>query len=126
MENEKIAIPYMEEYSNFIKNYKTSQVSGEEVGGVIARMAGYFAEYNMKLVNAERNLYIMARDIEERTDETSGKTITSSKAQALVRATNEHYIADELKAHVKNVEQFVNALKSLQRGVLSEYAMSNL
>ena len=126
MENEKTTHSYMEEYNGFIKDYKRSQVSGEEVGEVIARMAGYFGEYNMKLVDAEHGLHLVASDIEGRTDENSGKTITSAKAQALVSATDEHYFAEELKAHVKNLEQFINALKALQRGVLSEYAMSSL
>lgn len=126
MENDNLTLPYLEEYNNFIKNYKSREVSGEEVGEIIARMATYFSEYNMKLVDAERSLYLAARDIEGRIDENSGKTITSAKAQSIINATEEHYKSEQIKAHVHNIEQFINALKALQRGVLSEYAMSGL
>lgn len=126
MENDNLTLPYLEEYNSFVKNYKSREVSGEEVGEVIVRMATYFSEYNMKLVETERNLYLIARDIEGRVDENSGKTITSAKAQSIINATGEHHIKEQVKAHVQNIEQFINALKALQRGVLSEYAMSSL
>lgn len=119
-------LPYMDEYNKFIKEYKSGAVNGEEVGEVIVRMAQYFSEYNMKLVNAERSLFLVARDIESRTDENTGKPITSAKAVGIVNATEEHYTVDVLKAHVINIEQFINALKALQKGVIGEYSHSGL
>lgn len=119
-------LPYLEEYNSFVSQYASGQVSAEQVGEVIARMAQYFSEYNLKLVLAEKNLYVVASDIASRVDEATGKAITSSKADTFVNATNEHHVAEELKAHVQNIEQFINALKALQKGVLNEYAHQSL
>lgn len=119
-------LPYLDEYTKFVTTYHSGQVSGEEVGEVIARMAQYFSEYNNKLVIAERALFLSARDIASRIDESTGKNITSSKAETFVSATDEHFEAEKLKAHVQNIEQFINALKALQKGVLGEYAHASL
>lgn len=119
-------LPYFEEYNEFISKYKERQVSAEEVGQVIARMAQYFGQYNFKLVSAEKRLYVTASDIMNRTDELTSKPITGVKAEALINATEEHFGAEQAKAHVQNIEQFINALKSLQKGILQEYAHSGI
>jgi hypothetical protein len=121
-----VTLPYLDEYNKFIKDYQTAQVSGEEIGEVIARMAQYFSEYNLKLVKAERCLYLVGRDIANRVDEATGKAIAVSKAELLISATDEHLGAEEAKAHVQNIEQFINALKALQKGVLNEYSHQSL
>jgi len=121
-----MTLPYIDEYNKFIRDYKSGTVNGEEVGQVISRMAQYFSEYNLKLVLCEKKLFLVARDIESRVDENTGKAITSSKAVGVVNATEEHFEADMLKAHVANIEQFINALKALQKGVLNEYSHSGL
>lgn len=119
-------MPYLDEYTKFIKDYHTKQVSGEEIGEVIARMAQYFSEYNSKLVLSERDLYLVARDIEGRVDEMTGKAITSAKAENIIRSTTEYFESQKIKAHVQNIEQFINALKALQKGVLNEYSHQSL
>ena len=118
-------VPYLGEYNQFVRDYKSGTVTGEEVGILIARLAQYFSEYNLKLIIAERQVYITAKDIENRIDENTGKAITSSKAQTIICATDEYFEKEKIKAHVQNIEQFINALKSLQKGVLQEYANSN-
>jgi hypothetical protein len=123
---QELQLPYLEEYKDFIMNYKSGQVNGEQVGEVIARLAQYFSEFNNRLVNAERALFIVAKDIEMREDERTGKPITSTKATVIVSATDEHYIVEILKAHVENIEQFINALKALQKGVLNEHSYAGL
>lgn len=119
-------LPYLEEYNKFVASYATAQVSGEQVGEIIARMAQYFSSYNNQLVLAEKRLYVTASDIASRVDETTGKAITSSKADIFISATEEHFEAEKLKAHVENIEQFINALKALQKGVLNEYSHQSL
>jgi hypothetical protein len=120
------SFPYIEQYTKFMKDFSVGQVTGEEVGEIVARMAAYFAEYNLKLVLAERQLSLKARDIEQTPDEATGKMISSAKAKILTDATDEAYATNQAKCHLENTEQFINALKSLQKGVLSMYDHSNL
>jgi hypothetical protein len=114
--------PYIEEYTKFVKAYSIGQVTGEEVGEIVVRMASYFAENNLKLVLADRAFALKAKEAEETVDEATGKQISSTKARTIAEATDEAYIASEAKAHVQNCEQFINALKSLQKGVLNEFS----
>ncbi len=112
---------YLEDYNDFLKTYHRGQVSAEEVGELIVKMASYFAQYNMAMVLADRALAMVARDIESRTDE-NGKAISSSKAKIFTDATDESMEYNMAKAHIQNIEQFLNACKSLQKGVLNEYS----
>ena len=115
---------YLDEYNTFLSTYHRGQVSGEEVGEVIVKMASYFAQYNMSMVLAERKLALVARDIESRVDEASGKAITSAKAKTFIDATDEAHAYNMERAHTQNIEQFLNGLKALQKGVMNEYAHS--
>lgn len=116
---------YQLEYKKFIDGYSRSEVSGEEVGEVIARLAQYFSVYNMRMVADDRRLSLVARDIESRADE-GGKPISSTKAKVFVDATDEAHAYRTSRAHLQNVEQMINSLKSLQKGVINEYAHSSL
>jgi len=115
-------LPYIDEYTKFIKNYSIGQVSGEEVGEIVVRMAQYYSENNLKLVMVERQLALVAKDIESTVDEATGKMISSAKADKIIDATDEAFFRNEVKAHVQNIEQMINALKTLQKGVLNEYS----
>lgn len=115
-------IPYIEEYTKFIKDYSVGQVTGEEVGEVVVRMAQYFAEHNLKSVIAERKRALVAAEKEAMIDESNGKQISSAKAKILTEATDEAFEAAQAEAHLKNCEQFINALKCLQKGVLNEFS----
>ena len=115
-------LPYLDEYTKFVVDYKKGFVNAEDVGELIARMAQYYSFYNGLLVEAERKLFMIAREIEMSADSASGKTITSTKAQSLINATDEYNNVNELKMHVRNTEQFINALKFLQKGILNEYS----
>jgi hypothetical protein len=112
---------YQVDMDNFMAEYKRSEVSGEEVGELIARMAQHFCYYNMQMVTAERNFTLVARDIENRVDE-NGKAITSTKAKIFAEATEENHLYNIARAHVQNVEQIINSLKSLQKGILNEFS----
>lgn len=112
-------IAYNAEYQKFVNNYHRGEVSGEEVGEVIARMAQYFGQYNMEMVTKERGMNLRAAEFEMKTDE-NGKTISSTKAKVLLEATTECYAFNIVRMHLQNIEQYINALKSLQKGVLNE------
>ena len=112
---------YQIEYEEFIKEYKTMEVSGEHIGRLISRMAMYFAQYNKKFVYATRDLTKVAAEIEGRNDD-NGKAISSSKAKVITEATDSAHAERLAKMHVQNIEQYINALKSHLKGATNEFA----
>jgi len=113
---------YKIEYDKFIDTYKKGIVDGEEVGAQIVRLAQYYAETNVQLTLAENSLSIIYREIAGEVDENTDKPIAVGKATIKVDATPEAAIVRECKADLKNIEQFINSLKSLQKGILNEYS----
>lgn len=119
---EETKMPYIEEYTKFIKEFSVGQVTGEEVGEVVVRMGQYYAEYNLKLVLAERAMALVAKTNVESVDESTGKQISVAKADILTDASDEAFARNQVKAHLLNTEQFINALKCLQKGLLNEFS----
>lgn len=113
--------PYMSEYFDFMSRYKTSEVAAEDVGEQLARLAQYYAQFNLRLTAANRRLVVIAQDIESRVDE-NGKPISSTKAKVFVEATPEAEVVAILKTHLENVDMFISSLRSLQKGLLNEYS----
>lgn len=111
---------YLDEYTKFVDSYKYGEVSAEEIGLMIARFANFFAMYNLELTMAEFERAKIAASIESKVDD-NGKQISSTKAQVLTDATPESAEYRKRRAHVVNLEQIINGLKSLQRGALQEY-----
>jgi hypothetical protein len=112
---------YLEEYNKFLDSYQHGEISGEEVGEKVSRMAQHFAMLNLDMVSKERALRLVARDVESQKDD-NGKLISSAKAEALIDATEEANEYRVARAHLQNVEQIINALKALQKGVLNEFS----
>lgn len=112
---------YNKEYSEFLKGYQSGITTGENVGQVIARFAQYFGDANIELYKADVAYNKKAAEIANGTDET-GKAISAAKAKVLADASEEFAVLSEAKAHLQNIEQDINALKSLQRGILNEYS----
>lgn len=115
---------YAVEYDLFQQNFKKTQVSGEEVGELVMRMAHYYMTYNVRMVQALKRFSEVKAAYLNGTDPATSKPMTSSKAEALADATPEAYAYELARVHLQNIEQGINALKSLQRGVLFEYANS--
>lgn len=115
------SLAYLDEYEKFMQDFRFKEVSGEEVGHMIARLASHFMKKNLILVRSLKIYTGVKRDIQNTVDEATGKPITSSKADTLASATPEAYAYEEAKVHVQNLEQAINALKALQKGVLIEY-----
>jgi hypothetical protein len=117
---------YIQYYEDFMAHYSAGQTSGEEVGAAIARLAGYYCSYNnIKEVHG-MNFFRRAGEIYSQTDETTGKAISAAKAEVLVKDTPEYTKFSEYQTHIENIEQYINALKSLQKGVLNEFSHSSL
>jgi len=113
---------YQIEYNQFVQNYKLGQVSGEQVGELIMRMVQYYSDKNVSLAGRDEVLNKKAAEIIMMVDEATDKQISAAKAEVLTKATQEYTSAAKTKAHLQNIEQCINALKSLQRGILNEYS----
>ena len=109
---------FQQEYNDFLVEYKKGLTDGERAGEIIARMAQYFAMSNAQALNAFNGV---AASIEQ-TEDANGKAITSAKAKILSAATPEHGALIIAKTTVESIEQIINALKSLQKGIMNEYA----
>ena len=113
---------YTDEYDKFQSNFKKTEVSGEEVGEIIMRMAGYFARYNVRLSDALREYTLVKAEFQNQIDTATGKAMSSAKAETLSAATKEGAAYELARVHVQNIEQYINALKALQKGVIIEYS----
>ena len=110
---------FLGEYQHFLENYKQGGVNGEQVGEIIARMANYFAISNTKYGDALIAYNAVASSIEQTTDE-KGKVISSAKSKILAGATPESGVYIKAKCDIESISEVINALKSLQKGLLYE------
>lgn len=113
---------YQAKVQEFFTKYNGADytMDPEEMGAFMLVLANYYAEFNMKLAAAQKELSAVSRDIAERRDE-NGKGITSSKADVLIAATEEADKYRTIKAHVQNIEQFISSVRALQKGAMKEY-----
>ncbi len=119
-EYENLRDNFMEEYKALIEEYKEGGVSGERVGEAIVNMAQYYAMANQQYAQALVNFNKVSGSIEKTTDD-SGKPISSTKAKTLAAETPESDNYITAKTNLDSIEQMINALKSLQKGILNEY-----
>ena len=112
---------YKTDYAEFLQQYESGVTTGENVGELIARLAQYFSMANSEYAAALRNFNKVARTVEESSDEQTGKPISSSKAKVIASATPESDSLTIAKTNLENIEQMLNALKSLQKGILQEW-----
>jgi len=113
---------YLQKYEDFMNKFRLTECSGEEVGELIMQMAGYFARYNVRLSDALRAFSLRKAEFQNQTDPTSGKAMSTSKAEVLADATPEAAAYELARVQVQNLEQYINALKALQKGVIIEYS----
>jgi len=112
---------YIEDYEKFMESFRAKEISGEEVGEMIARMAQHFIRHNLIMVRSLRVYAKLKSEIQGQPDGATGKPMTTSKMETIAASTQEAYAYEESKIHVQNIEQCINALKALQRGILFEY-----
>lgn len=115
---------YIEDYETFMKTLENQggNMAAGEVGEMVARMANHFIRYNLTLSRASKLFHAKAQQIYSQND--GGKPISAAKADIVASATPEASAYQEAKVHVQNIEQCINALKSLQRGIQNEYSHS--
>jgi hypothetical protein len=118
--------PYIELYQNFMKEYSRGTTTSEEVGELIAHLAGFYPNYNAAQVRAERGYALVCRDEVLKTDETSGKAISSAKAETIANASIESSAYKQARMHVENLEMLIQSAKALQRGLIQEMSHAGL
>lgn len=117
---------YQEEYKEFIQSAHQGEISGETVGLMVAKFAQYFADANMQMAAEERKLSQIRLANAEKIDPANDKPISVAKSEIITSATLEAANYNTAKVHLQNIEQMINALKVLQKGILCEYsAMGN-
>ncbi len=115
-ENDK---QFLEEYQKFLNSYKSGLSNGEQIGEVIARMANYFAIANSKYGEALIAYNTVASSI-EKTIDNNGKPISSAKSKILASATPESDALIRARINVESIQEIINSLKALQKGIIFE------
>ena len=118
--------PYEQLYSKFMQDYSLGVTTGEMVGNLIAKLAGYYPNYNSLMVKAERAFAIICRDEVTKTDDATGKAVSATKAETIADASAEATAFKEARSHVQNLEMLIQSAKALQRGLIQEMSHSNL
>ena len=113
-------------YADFIKNYTSGTTTGEQVGELVAKLAGYYPYYNGAMAKAERSFALRCRDEVIKTDESTGKAVSSAKAETIANASPDATAFKQARTHVQNLEMLIQSAKSLQRGLIQEMSHSNL
>jgi len=113
---------YMIDYESFMNDSSGREVTGEEIGRIISILAQHFATTNISYFARRKALNKIAAIMVSSTDDNNGKPISVSKADILIRSTDESDAVEEVKTDLENIDQYINALKYLQRGVLTEYS----
>lgn len=118
--------PYEAMYEDFMKTYSAGATTGEMVGELIAKLAGFYPHYNKAMNLAERAFALKSRDEILKTDETTGKAVTATKAETISDASNEASAFKAARVHVQNLEMLIQSAKALQRGLIHEMSQANL
>lgn len=113
---------YEKEYQLIVDKIKSSvEISSQEVGETIVKMAQFFGEAVKNLTSAEYSYTKKVVEFEQKTDE-NGKALSSTKAESFAKATPEYLAYSMAKGHVSIIEQQINGLKALQKGLSNEYS----
>ncbi len=113
-------------YDEFMQKYKQSEITPSEVGEVLARIAGFFPNYNLAMVKAERGFALVSKEEVMKTDESTGKAVSATKAETIAEASSDAFAFKQAKAHVANIEMLIGALKFLQKSLEVEFVHANL
>ena len=111
---------YEKIYREFLTQYKNEEIAGETVGILIVKMAQYFAEKNKITTIEEIALNKVASEIIQTVDENTNKQITVAKAEIVIKSTPEANDLKMAKMHLANIENYINALKYLQKSLTTE------
>jgi hypothetical protein len=113
---------YIIAYTAFEENFKKTEVSAEEIGELVMHMTGFYIRYNVRLGDAIRAFSHVKAGFQNQPDPQTGKAMSSSKAEMLADDTAEAYTYEMARIHVNNIQEIINSMKVLQKGVLNEYS----
>jgi hypothetical protein len=116
---------YQKIYDEFRTAYDAGTVNALGAGEVICRLSALFCNYNLELATATIAFNHAAAEIQNQPDESTGKGITSSKAEIMARATPESAAKILAEAHVKNLDTLIQSTKKLQEGLSQEFGHNN-
>lgn len=117
---------YQKIYNDFLAKYNRSETSPSEVGETLARLAGVYPNFNMTKIASEKAYAKICKEEVTKTDDQTGKAISSSKAQTLADASQEAFDFKTSRGHVENIEMMIGVLKFLQKSLEIEYLNSNI
>jgi len=117
---------FMISYDEFMAKYAQNTEDAISVGGEIAKQAQFFCNHNQRKAILELVFNKKYSEVINAVDEQTSKPISAAKAEVLVNATDEYsnYLIE--KTAIENIEQIINSLKALQKGLLVEYGASSL
>lgn len=113
-------------YNEFLSKYNKTETTPSEVGEILVRLAGVYPNYNMTKIASEKSYAKICKDEVTKTDDQTGKAISSSKAQTLADASQEAFDFKTSRGHVENLEMMIGVLKFLQKALEVEYLNSNI
>ena len=112
---------YQREYEVFMNLFKIAATHPEECGALIMRMAGYFARYNITYIQKLKAYNHIKAELMRTPDKETGKAMSGTKCDMLADDTQEACELAIAKGHLSNIEQYLNALKSLQKALSVEF-----
>ena len=113
-------------YNEFLAKYNKVETTPTEAGEILARLAGIYPNYNLTMIAAEKAFSRVSKDEVLKTDDATGKAISSTKAQTIADASQEAFDFKTARGHVQNLEMMIGALKFLQKSLEVEYLNSNI
>jgi len=111
---------YEKLYQDFIKGYASGITTSENVGELVAKLAGFYPTYNLVKTKAERVFAMISRDEVLKTDDVTGKAVSATKAETIADASPEATTFKEARMHIENLDVLIQSAKSLQRGLIQE------
>ena len=109
------------EYIAFMEKYNNSPMSGEEIGKQIARHGQHFADASSGLASAKIAYNQVLAIREQSLDETTGKPLSSAKAERITAATPEGAKLVRANSIFESIDNQITTLFGLQRGALKEW-----
>jgi len=118
---------YQKEYDEFIENYKNAEpINGESIGLFICKLVQHFSGSNLAYGNAKIAYNRVAKESSDGVDENTGKTVSMAKATVVTDATTQASTLILTKIEVENLQEMINAMKSLQKGAINDYQHQGL
>jgi len=114
---------FKQEYDQFIARFQSDIVGTEEIGKQIGRQIQFYGDAVRVFVNVKIAFDKRLSEYEQRTDENTGKTYSSTKAEKIVNSLPEGVAMLRAEWDLKVIMEQVGALRNMQWGVQKEQGM---